>query len=411
MTAPDVGGAVGSAVAVRDAVVLGPPLVQGRAAVHFLHDRTTGAYYRIGAREALIVEGLLDGLDLAGAQDRYRERYGSPVPDDVLVAFLSRMAQRGLLVGASPSVLAGIAERTTAERGRRTLLRARLPVPALGRGVRALAPRLRWTVAPVPLLLGSVLGTVVVAWTLAHLDQILATPRSGPAAVGIAVLLVLSLGVHELFHGVACVRYGGTPREVGVMWRAPIVAAFCSIDDVVVFRRTADRVVTAYAGTYANLVTMPVVWLAWTFTPPGHVLHAVAAGCLLMGSVVVIVNLVPVFGLDGYRMIEHATGTYGLQSSAFAYVGERLRSRCPSLPRRLAGLYWSYAALYTAIVGTGAVVLVVVWWQTLAGLWGPLASTAFLTAEALVVLVLAGWWRSARRRSAAAASPSQVRVS
>lgn len=395
-------------VALRDDLVLGPPLVQGRAVVHFLHDRRTGGYYRIGSREAFLVEGLLAGLGLDGAQERYERRFGRPVPAAVVQGFVAGLGRRGLLVGAPEPVLTAITERVAAERRIRGPLHARLPVEAFGRAVRAAAPRLIWAVTPIPVVVGSLLGGAVLVWALTHLGALLAVPRSGVVAVGVAVVLALNVAVHELFHGVACVRAGGRPRDVGLLWRAPVLAAFCSIDDVVIFHRTRDRVLTAYAGTYVNLAALPGAWLLWSLAPDGGALRSLAAGWLLMGTVLVVVNLIPVFGLDGYRMIEHATGTYRLQSSSFAYAAERLRGSGTAVPRRLAALYWGYAGGATVIGVVGVTAVVLVWWRTLAGLWGPTASTVVLTLEAAIVVGLVLAWRRYRGRSAAGAGTTSA---
>lgn len=402
------GGPVGTVrPEVRPEVALGPALVQGSGVVHFMHDPVTDMYYRIGAREAFVVGRLLAGDAIEDAQGAYAEHYGAPLPDATAAAFVVRLAQRGLLVGAPGEVLDAIARRGAAERHRRTAVRALFPVPWLGRLVRSASRRLRWALAPGPLVVLSLLGLAAGVWTAAHVDELVAVPHGWGVNVLTALVLAASVGVHELFHGVACTRFGGVPREVGLMWRAPIVAAYCSVDDVVVFPRTRDRVVTVYAGTYAHLVVLVVLWLAYALSPAGGTVHAVAASSLLAGSAIVVVNLVPVFGLDGYRMLEHATGTWSLQGSAFAHVGARLARRpSPRLPARLARLYWCYATLSTALVAAGVVTLVGVWWRTLDGYWGPSAATAFLAAEA-VLLVLAGVWL--RRRAARSAARKAAR--
>jgi putative peptide zinc metalloprotease protein len=210
----------------------------------------------------------------------------------------------------------------------------------------------------------------------------------------------ITIGFHEIGHGVACKRYGGQPTQIGLMWRFPFVAFYCKVDDVVAFDRRSHRVATAFAGIYVNLACLVPAGLLWQWGPGSSWLHSLTSVLLLFGTATVTVNLLPVLHLDGYHMLEHATSTYQLQWESARFAGAVLRHGRAGLsgyPPRVRWIYAGYAVLCAAILGTGLFFLLRLWYSTLAGLWGRPAAALLLLAEA--VLIAAFLRRAVRHRS------------
>jgi putative peptide zinc metalloprotease protein len=202
---------------------------------------------------------------------------------------------------------------------------------------------------------------------------------------------------HEFFHGIACVRYGGRPTEIGLMWRFPMIAPYCKVDDVVTFPRPGQRVVTSFAGIYVNLVALIPFAALWWWGPASGWWHGLAAALLLFGVVAALANLVPVLKLDGYHMLEHATSTMNLQGESFRFAGGFLRrgpAGIAAYSRRARVIYASYALLATAILGPAVILLIRYWYLTLAQLWGAPAAVGILAAEAVVIAALLRWGSS-----------------
>jgi putative peptide zinc metalloprotease protein len=181
--------------------------------------------------------------------------------------------------------------------------------------------------------------------------------------VTIAAYLVLWLASvgHELAHGVACARYGGRAEEFGFMWRFPLFFPYCKVDDVVLFRKTSQRVITAFAGTYISLVATIPVAAIWFLAPSHTALHEIAAAALLVTVVGALAGLAPVFQLDGYAIINHALGMADLRADTYEFwglwLGRKVSSR--AYPRRAAIAYAGYGAL-SAIVVVGLVVSIAI---------------------------------------------------
>ncbi|WP_116950970.1 zinc metalloprotease [Jiangella endophytica] len=387
----------------RDDVRVGPALAQGSADVHIVGDRATGAYVRVGAREAFLMSRLDGHRTLAEIGEDYADAFGRRLAVAHWQQLLGLLAGRGLMEPADDTRLAEVRERAAVARrteGRSPLL-WRLPV----RGAAALVPsaarwfsRLLHPLAAAPLTLA---GFAVVAASLLSWGELYAAfTGDWTVTVAAAVVTWLVICAHEFGHGVACHRYGGVPTEIGLMWRFPLIAPYCKVDDVVTFPRRSQRVMTSFAGVYVNLLALLPFAALWWWGPSSGWWHGLAGGLLLLGAVSTIANLIPVLKLDGYHMLEHATSTLHLQSESFRFAGAAVRGGAGEYPARLRVVYGAYLVVAVGILGTALVLAVRYWYLTLAGFWGPLWAVLFLAGEALVVAALLRWAVVWRRRKA-----------
>src|SRR5690606_18218699 len=111
-----------------------------------------------------------------------------------------------------------------------------------------------------------------------------------------------------------------------------------------------------------------------------------------------LVNLLPVFGLDGYRMVEHALGALHLQRHTLRFVAGLLRGRVGDYPARARLVYSTYALVAAAVLGPLAAGVLTVWYRTLADLWGPVWAVLALAAEGVLVALLVRWLLRRGRR-------------
>jgi putative peptide zinc metalloprotease protein len=326
---------------------------------------------------------------------------------------LTLLSSHALLAPADTERLAEI--RDKAEVARRALGRSpllwRRPVPGAAELAVPLARRIGWLLNPIVAVPLALIGAALSVFALANWSTLWVAITESPSrwsatAVGLLVGWIVIAG-HEFFHGIACVRYGGRPTEIGVMWRFPMIAPYCKVDDVVTFPRPAQRVVTSFAGIYVNLIALIPFAALWWWGPQSGWWHGLAAALLLFGVTAALANLVPVLKLDGYHMLEHATSTMNLQGESARFAGAFLR-RGPAgiadYSRRARLIYTSYAVLASVILGPAIVLLVRYWYLTLADLWGAPAAIGVLAAEAVVVIALLRWgvvWRQRKATEAA----------
>lgn len=397
----------------RRAVRVGPPLRRGPATVHIVADTETLAYVQVGPREAFLMSRLDGERTLAQIGVEYAERFGRRLAAEHWQQLLGLLAARGLVEPADPALLERIrAEAALARRSRgRSPLLWRVPIPGAAELVPSIARWFGWLLHPivaVPLALAGVAACVLVALDWAALY---AAVRQGssrwPVMIPGLLLAWIMTGCHELGHGVACHRFGGRPTQIGLMWRFPLIAPYCKVDDVVTFHRPGHRVMTSFAGVYVNLVLLVPVAAWWLWGPDSGWPRGVGAALLLFGASAVVINLLPVLRLDGYHMLEHATSTIDLQSESFRFTAAFLRhgrAGVRGYPRAARRIYAGYTLLAAAIVGPALFLIVRLWFVTLAAWWGGPAAALVLLGEALLLAAFLRW--AVRRRRAVHSSRS-----
>lgn len=354
--------AAGSAPAacprLRGDVVLGPAVRSGAVLVHNVKDPAAGKYYQIGPREYFVMTRL-DGrtpLDRIGLE--YAAEFHRRLGEEQWRQILSTLARRRLLTGTEdpaappggPPAATGVAERT--------LLNARV----------ALFDPQRFFDRMLPIL-GFMFSAYVVVPALCAIAglQVLVVARAGTLAgesrqlwdapvAGLAVLLFLwlSVAVHEAAHGLTATNFGGASTEIGILWRFPILAPYCRVSDVLLFKRRWHRVCTAFAGVYTSLLLLLPVAPLWMLAPDGSALRHATAALLLFGSLSAIANFIPFLQLDGYFMLNHALGMQNLRSESYRYVKLRIRflrhrdndsaRRLKTYPRGVKATYGLYGA-------------------------------------------------------------------
>lgn len=393
--------------ALRPGVRIGPALSEGTREVHVVGEPLTTAYLRVGEREAFLI-GRLDGrASLSEIGEAYAARFGRRLAESNRSQLLGLLHRHALVEPADPGRIAQLRAATEARRriAGRNLLHYRLPVPGLIRVLTASARYAGWVLHPVAVVAVCLAGVLGFGVLLTDAGAVVAagrTPQSWTTSVAAIVAMWALIGVHEFAHGLACLRYGGRPSEIGVLWRAPVLAAYCKVDDTVTFER-GQRVMTSFAGVYIHIAALAPLALLWRMAEPGGWLRGTVALIAVTNVVTIVINLIPVLHLDGYHMLEHGLGCLRLQSQAFIYIGSKVKSSYPARARRI---YTGYVALVVAIVVPTLGALVTLWYRTLAPLVGALGAVAILASEAVVLVVAFRW--ALRRRAQRLAALSEA---
>ena len=372
--APPAYDLLGSRPAVRPEVVVGPGLEQGTTTVHHVKDPRTGWYFRVGPRESFLIRRLDGTRTLAEIGADYAAEFGRTLGEGSWRQLLGMLGTRRLLIGteddAAMAEMAADARRTS--RGNRSLLKARLPLVDPDRFLGRLMTPLRglfsrWLV--VPAVLASLAMVVLVVASVGDLAREASRTWQHPlVAVGVVAIIWLSLALHETAHGLTCRHFGGHVPEIGVLWRFPLLAPYCKADDVMLFADKWQRVLTAFAGVYVNLVLLLPFGLAYPLLEPGPVRDGTAA-LLLYGTLSAVANLVPFLQLDGYFMLNHALGMANLRTESYRFCGLLLRRvlRRPggagtaAYPRRIRWIYGLYGGS-SVLFGAGLAAGFAVYW-------------------------------------------------
>lgn len=327
-------------------VRLGPRLRSGARYVHGLYDDETSALYQVGEREAFIIQRLDGQRPAHRIADGYVRRFGKELTPEGWAQIIQLLRDRALLV-TNPDGVAETARRRAEIRatnqrlrtGSRTLLVAHWDLAHPHRAIAALAPRVGWLFSTAALMMIAGGAAVILTWLVVSSPSLVVeVPRvwAGTPAAGIigVVIIWISVAVHELAHGITHVRCGGQVTAVGLKWRFPLLAAFCTTADVKVLATRGQQISVALAGVAGSfMVLLPTALLL--LLPEGSFGRGVGVIAISLGSLVTVVNVVPVFALDGYKALSAAAGFWELRRDALLYVralvtpgvGRQLRAR------------------------------------------------------------------------------------
>ena len=64
------------------------------------------------------------------------------------------------------------------------------------------------------------------------------------------------------------------------MWRFPMLAPYCKVDDIVLFT-PRRRVATAFAGVFVSMLALLPFAAIWALAPQGGLVHDIAGSILL----------------------------------------------------------------------------------------------------------------------------------
>jgi putative peptide zinc metalloprotease protein len=367
--------------ALRPEIRIGPALLHGPDTVHLLQDPVTRHCYEVGAREHFVIARLDGTRRLAAIGEEYAQAFGRRMGEDSWRQLLGLLSGRSLLSGApeAPVGHAGPAQVedqdaaaptvTGWRRARRGTVGLTDPAALLLMWHRRLRPALSWyALAPLLILVVAMEGVLAThGGRLVHQAFAL---RAQPELIMLDMFLLwVSLGLHELAHGLASTHFGAHPTQIGVTWRLPWVFLYCRVDDVLLLPSRRQRMAIASAGVLTNLAFLLPAFALWTLAPAGSVLESLAAFLLLLGSVGALANLLPFFRLDGQLLLSHALNVLDLPGSSWGYVRARAGGRATAsrrYPRWARTVYCTYAqsqvgfiaaVLATLVLGAQAVLL------------------------------------------------------
>lgn len=196
---------------------------------------------------------------------------------------------------------------------------------------------------------------------------------------------------HESFHGLTCKHFGGNVEKMGfsLMYFAP--SFFCDITQAWIYGGKWERIATAIAGIWGDLILCFLATVVWWSTTPGMLTHNLAYKVMAVtGLGVSILNLNPLIKLDGYFIFCELIGQPEFKERTSAYFSSWTRKnllRMPAeveyIPRWQRPLFLLYAVLSGLYGYLLLSFLMVLAYNVL---------HAYSPAWAFVPAVLAGYW-------------------
>ena len=172
------------------------------------------------------------------------------------------------------------------------------------------------------------------------------------AVLSVKVLFLLTVGAHQLVHGLALIHYGRRVREFGFTFLHGFVPTFyVDVTDIFMGSRKA-RVVTAVSGALVHLV-LGSAWLLFAlYAPLGSFWQAFAAASGMIQWQAFVVALYPFcfIEMDGYHVLVVLLGIPTLKHDAIAWAGAVVRGRIPRHFTRQDALFAGYVVVSTISV-------------------------------------------------------------
>lgn len=155
-----------------------------------------------------------------------------------------------------------------------------------------------------------------------------------------------SMAIHELAHAVACRKFGGQIKSMGIMLFFLFPVVYCDVSDVYRIADRRKRALVSAAGVMSNLLLSEISMFVAILLVRQGIFNLALFYVGVMNFVLAIYNLIPLVKLDGYWILSAMTGISNLMDKGFivAYTTLFRRDRLQELQltpgkRRLLALY------------------------------------------------------------------------
>jgi len=288
------------------------PQWSGGTAYYMVEDPVGSRFFRLGIEEYALVS-LLDGdtslddaLSLLSSKmphHRLAAQDAAAICKWLVDANLAHTEQSR---GAERMAAAVTSQQQRARLERINPLMFRIPLCRPDELFRRLAAPLSGLFSPVAVALWCVLVVVgayhvFAGWErFAVSSQGVFAPTNWIWLAGCWVVLKL---VHETAHGVACRRFGGPVRELGVLMVLFAPLAYVDVTTSWRFRSRRQRIVVAAAGMAVELAIAAAAAVAWSHTQSGWLNHVCYNVIVMAGISTLLFNANPLMKFDGYYIL------------------------------------------------------------------------------------------------------------
>jgi putative peptide zinc metalloprotease protein len=159
------------------------------------------------------------------------------------------------------------------------------------------------------------------------------TSKSGSDLLEFWVLFAAMAFFHETAHGLTCKHFGGNVEKMGftLMYFAP--SFFCDASQVWIYGGKWERIATAIAGIWLDLIICVIATVIWWGTATGMVIHDLAYKVMMVTGIgVSLLNLNPLIKLDGYLIFCELIHEPDLKEKSTTYLSGIVRRSLFHLP-------------------------------------------------------------------------------
>ena len=134
-----------------------------------------------------------------------------------------------------------------------------------------------------------------------------------------AAWFVLKLG-HEISHAAVCKKYGGTVREVGLIFILFAPVAYVDVTSCWRFASKWQRIHTAAAGMYGELFLAALAVIGWSCAESAVAQHLLYNVAFMASLTTLLFNANPLMRFDGYYLLADLADVPNLYSQGTLWV-------------------------------------------------------------------------------------------
>ncbi|MEM9940473.1 MAG: HlyD family efflux transporter periplasmic adaptor subunit [Planctomycetota bacterium] len=193
---------------------------------------------------------------------------------------------------------------------------------------RWLEPRTRWMTSSVAIGLGVLLILLGLVFGIQNFELIYRSSTSVIAPQNLAFSLIiwcLLKILHELAHGIACLKHGGSVRDCGLILVLFAPMAYVDVSSSWRFKSRWKRIGVAAAGMYAELLVASMCLFLWFLTPSAILKQQLVNVIVLAGVTTVLFNANPLMRFDGYYLLSDLLKIPNLFASGSEAFREQMR--------------------------------------------------------------------------------------
>ncbi len=311
------------------------PHFEGGEKCYLIEDPVRSQFFRVGIAEYLLIS-MFDGKTSVGdALVRLSKIKGDYALTEGEAVSICKWLVDSELACTPESSGARRLSQTAVDRAIRKRLGAwnplclKVPLAYPDRFFAAITPTLRHLFGSAAAIAGMIIGLIAIYRISAEWDQFVQA-SSGVFSPGrwiwMAVCWVVLKIIHESAHAIVCRKYGGSVHEAGAIFVLFAPLAYVDLTSSWRFRSKWQRIHTAAAGVYIELLAAAVAAIFWSATQPG-LINDLCFNVVVMASLTSIVfNANPLMRFDGYYILSdllEIPNLYADGQQYLKYVGRR----------------------------------------------------------------------------------------
>ncbi|MCA8999005.1 MAG: efflux RND transporter periplasmic adaptor subunit [Planctomycetaceae bacterium] len=263
-------------------------------------------FFQIGRREYLLISCLDGSTSLAEAitaatkvlkTDTFSEQEAITIGNWLLESGLAVSAESGAM-SSPPS--------KSKSNGAWNPFWIKIPLLRSDALLNGLMPLVGWIFSGPMCLVAMILLFWAMTVISGHYDQFLLSSQQLFSSTNwLSLLIVWSTlkVVHELAHGLVCLRYGGRVRELGVVFLFFVPLAYADVTTAWAMESRWKRIHVSLAGIFVELQIAALAVIAWGMTASPEWRHLLFNIFAMAGISTVLFNANPLMKFDGYYVL------------------------------------------------------------------------------------------------------------